>query len=67
MIEDKNVKVRVKFKDGAFVPIEKISHKFAEEEIIEMEIRKKKIFSWRGALKNMNMTAVELQHKIRDI
>jgi hypothetical protein len=57
--------IKSKFKDGAFLPIDKVGDNFREDEIVEIEIRKKKEFSWRGALKGKQETSVALQHKIK--
>ena len=59
--------VKSRFKNGAFRPIEKIGRVFKEDEIVEIDIRRKKEFSWRGALKGKKGTSVGLQHKAKDM
>ncbi|HOE18784.1 MAG TPA: hypothetical protein PLX02_13955 [Syntrophorhabdaceae bacterium] len=59
--------VKSRFKNGAFRPIEKIGRVFKEDEIVEIDIRRKKDFAWRGALKGKKETSVGLQHKIKNI
>ena len=56
--------ILAEYKEGKFVPLNKV--KLNEGEIIELELMPKKQFSWRGALKGIKSTSVELQHKIRD-
>lgn len=58
--------IKTKFKNGAFMPLEKIKE-VKEGEIVEIEIKPKRKFSWRGALKNVKESSVELQHKIKEI
>jgi predicted DNA-binding antitoxin AbrB/MazE fold protein len=58
--------IRTKFKDGTFVPLEKVKE-VKEGEIVEIEIKPKKKFSWKGALKFKKESSVELQHKIKEI
>ena len=57
--------ILAEYKEGKFVPLNKV--KLNEGEIIELELMPKKQFSWRGALKGIKSTSVELQHKTRDI
>jgi hypothetical protein len=57
--------IKSRFKNGAFMPTHKIGEEFRENEVVEIEIRKKKEFSWRGALKRTSATSVPLQHKIK--
>ena len=70
--------IKVKFEKGKFVPLENVS--FKEGAVIEIEIvqpKKKRFawqgvlkeeedFSWEGALGDLNLTSVELQHKMKD-
>ena len=62
----KTKEIKVRFENGKFVPLEKIN--LEEGEIIEIEItpEKKEKFSWRGALRDVKLTSVELQHKLKD-
>lgn len=62
----KTKEIKVRFENGRFVPLDSVS--FKEGEIIEIEISipKKNRFAWRGALKDMNSTSVELQHNIKN-
>ncbi len=55
--------IRTKFKDGTFVPLEKVKE-VKEGEIVEIEIKPRKKFSWKGALKYRKESSVELQHKL---
>lgn len=57
--------IRTKFKNGAFMPMEKIKE-LKDGEVVEIEIKLKKKFSWRGALKFRKESSVELQHKIKE-
>ncbi len=59
------MQIKAEFKNGHFVPLRKI--KLSEGEIVELDIVPKKQFSWRGALKNIKATSVELQHKVKDL
>ena len=63
-MESKEIKVR--FENGRFVPLDRVN--FKEGEIIEIEIipSKQRKFGWRGALKDIKMTSVELQHKLKE-
>ncbi len=63
-METKEIKVR--FENGRFIPLDSVN--FKEGEIVEIEIfiPKEKGFSWRGALKNIKSTSVELQHNIKN-
>lgn len=58
------MQIKAKFKNGHFVPLDKI--KLNEGEIVELELTPEKQFLWRGALKKINATSVELQHKIKE-
>ena len=55
--------IKARFEKGHFVPLDNV--KFSEGEIVE--IVPKKEFSWKGALKNIKSTSVELQHKIKEM
>ncbi len=50
--------------NGRFVPINKVN--FEDGEVIDIEVvsRKKRAFSWRGALKHIKKS-VDLQHEIK--
>ncbi len=58
--------IKVKYENGKFVPLEKVD--LEEGEVIEIEMipKKRMNFKWRGALKDLKMTSVELQHKLKD-
>ena len=56
--------IKAKFQDGHFVPLEKI--KLSNGEIVELDLMQKKNFSWKGALRNIKSTSVELQHNIKE-
>lgn len=58
--------IRTKFKDGTFVPLENVTE-VKEGEVVEIEIKLKREFKWKGALKFRNESSVELQHKIKEI
>lgn len=57
--------IKTKFKDGIFIPLEKVKE-VNDGEVVEIEIKPKKKFTWRGALKFKKESAVELQHNIKD-
>ena len=59
------MEIRAKFENGHFVPLEKVN--LSNGEIVELALVPKKKFSWRGALKNIKVTSVELQHKIKEL
>ena len=59
------MEIKAKFENGFFVPLNKV--KLNDGEIVELNLIQKKQFSWRGALKNIKVTSVELQHKISEI
>ncbi len=56
-----------RFKNGTFRPIQKIGRVLKDDEIVEIEIKKKKEFVWRGALKGKKETSVGLQHKAKNM
>ena len=56
--------IKAKFQDGYLVPLEKV--KLNNGEIVELDLVPQKKFSWKGALKNIKSTSVELQHKIKE-
>ena len=56
--------IKAKFQDGYFVPLEKV--KLNNGEIVELDLVPKRKFSWKGALKNIKLTSVGLQHKIKE-
>ena len=58
--------IKTKFKDGTFIPLEKVNE-IKEGEVIDIEIKPRKNFSWRGVLKNKKESSVDLQHKIKEI
>ncbi len=58
--------IRTQFKDGNFAPSEKVNELKAGD-VVEIEIKPKKKFSWIGALKFRKESSVELQHKIKEI
>ena len=59
------MEIKAKFENGHFIPLDKI--KLNEGEIVELNLIPKKQFLWRGALKNIKTTSVELQHKIKEL
>ncbi len=52
------------YKNGVLKPLEKID--IPEGEIVEIEIKRGSI-KWRGALKDLKISSVDLQHKIKEI
>jgi len=58
--------IKTKFKDGVFMPLENVKE-VKEGDIVDIEIKSRKKFSWRGALKSINATSVDLQHNIKEI
>ena len=61
--------IKVKFESGHFVPlVEEEVEDLDNGKIIEIEIIKKnKDFSWKGALKHIKKSSVELQHEIKNV
>ena len=59
------MEIKARFEDGYFVPLDKV--KLSNGEIVKLNLIPKKQFSWRGALKNIKATSVELQHKIKQM
>mgnify|MGYP001574943716 CR=1 FL=1 len=72
--------IKVKLKNGVFEPLEKVmdlERKYKDKEIqieilpqideFKKEIIKKDKLFWRGALKNLKISSVELQHKINNL
>jgi len=57
--------ILAEYKEGKFVPLEKI--KLNNGEIVELNLLPKKQFSWKGALRDIKSTSVELQHKIKEM
>lgn len=57
--------ILAEYKEGKFIPLEKVS--LSNGEIVELNLVTKKRFLWRGALKSIKSTSVELQHKIKNI
>ena len=57
--------ILAEYKEGKFVPLEKI--KLNNGEIVELNLLTKKQFSWKGALRDIKSTSVELQHKIKEM
>ena len=62
--EGEKMHIKAKFKNGQFVPLEKV--KLSEGEVVELDLIPKKDFSWKGALSNIKSTSVELQHNIKE-
>jgi len=62
----KTKEIKARFENGRLVPLDRVS--FKEGDIIEIEVSipKKERFSWRGALKHIKSSSVELQHKAKD-
>ena len=58
------MEIRAKFENGHFVPLKKV--KLNNGEIVELNLVPKKKLSWKGALKDIKTTSVELQHKIKE-
>ena len=59
------MEIKAKFENGHFVPLDKV--KLSDGEVVELNLIRKKTFSWKGALKNIKSTSVELQHKIKEM
>ena len=60
--------VKVKFRNGMFEPLERLDdivEKLKDKEL-EIEILPK-LDDLKGVLKNIKMTSVELQHKIKEM
>ena len=60
--------IKVKFERGHFVPLEKEEVKDLDNgNIVEIEIiQEGEGFSWKGALKHIKKSSVELQHSIKE-
>lgn len=59
------MEIKAKFQDGHFVPLNKVE--LTNGEVVELNLIPKKQFEWKGALKNIKITSVELQHKIKEM
>ena len=57
--------ILAEYKEGKLIPLEKI--KLNNGEIVELDLLPKKQFSWKGALRDIKSTSVELQHKIKEM
>lgn len=57
--------IKARFENGCFVPLDEVS--LSNGEIVELDLIQKKKFVWKGALKNIKTTSVELQHKIKEV
>lgn len=56
--------ILAEYKEGKFIPLKKV--KLNDGQIVEIDLVPKKQFSWKGALKNIKATSIELQHKIKE-
>lgn len=59
------MEIKAKFENGYFMPLENVE--LNNGEIVDLNIVTKKNFFWRGALKHIKTTSIELQHKIKDL
>lgn len=59
------MEIKARFKNGCFVPLNKV--RLSEGEIVEISLIPKKRFLWKGALRNIKATSVELQHKAKEM
>ncbi|GEM_PF-2147673 len=57
------MKIKAKYDDGKFIPLDDVD--LEKGEIVELNISEKDDFSWKGALKDLNKSSVELQHEIK--
>ena len=58
--------IKAKYEKGHLVPLEKVNLKEGEIIEIEISVQKEDEFSWEGALKDLKLTSVELQHKLKE-
>lgn len=61
-----NKEIKAKFEKGKFIPLERVNLREGDIINIEITIEKDEEFSWKGALKNIKSSSVELQHRIKD-
>jgi hypothetical protein len=62
-----SMKVKARFKDGEFVPLEDVNQAGLEQnQIVEINLSLERTFSWKGALKEIGKESVELQHSINE-
>ncbi|MAH07407.1 hypothetical protein CMI38_04115 [Candidatus Pacearchaeota archaeon] len=62
------MEIKAKYEDGKFVPIEGTEFKNIDSgDVVELQIipNKEKII-WKGALKHIKKSSIELQHEIKD-
>jgi len=57
--------ILAEYKEGKFIPLEKV--RLNNGDLVELNLVTKKQFLWKGALKDLKSTSVELQHKIKDM
>ncbi len=57
------MKIKAKYDDGKFIPLDDVD--LEKGEIVELNISEKDDFSWKGSLKDLNKSSVELQHEIK--
>ena len=56
--------ILAEYKEGKFIPLKKV--KLNEGDLVELDLLPKQ-FSWKGALKSIKISSVELQHKIKEM
>ncbi len=61
--------IKAKFEEGHFVPLDKEELEHLDSgEIVEIEIiSDEEEFRWKGALKHIKKSSVELQHEIKNV
>tara|TARA_Y100000310_G_C19977623_1_gene488298 strand:+ start:63 stop:251 length:189 start_codon:yes stop_codon:yes gene_type:complete len=60
------MKIKARYEDGKFVPMEETVLKNIDNgEVVELQLSDDRII-WSGALKDMAISSVELQHQIKD-
>jgi len=61
------MKVKARFKDGEFIPIEDVKEaELEQDQIVEIDLSGSRSFSWKGALKDIDGDSVAVQHSISE-
>jgi hypothetical protein len=61
------MKVKARFKDGEFIPLEDIDEAgLRQNQIVEIDLSRPRSFSWKGALKDIDRDSVDVQHSITE-
>ena len=57
--------IKARYEKGHLIPIGKTD--LESGEIVELRIIKRKRTAWKGALKRLNISSVDLQHKTKKV